>query len=339
MPIPGAATPEPLAFGCILAARGQGAQEASCVLGGGGDVVPASVAGSSDSAVGPVSPGVRLLDQGAGLADGEFSGASCETFSSGGGDVASGCATPAVVSHNSIQSSGRSGAADSCTTFSSGDVVLPSARVGDGAPAVVSSCSVQSLRHSGPASANTIIRVGWKRRPRGPRAPDERAVVADRVPPLEAAIRGFADRGTEVVVNPVLGTIFDLLAEAYEFYNLYSWDVGFGIRYDKSRQNVNGTKCMQQIVCGCVGKPERENSSSMRSNCAAMIRLQQEREQANHHDVPGCDAYVLHGPADTEHHVGPSSGSLDEKVDANAGDEERVLVLPQSEVAPPSVLC
>ena len=61
------------------------------------------------------------------------------------------------------------------------------------------------------------------RRPRGPRAPDERSVVVDRVPPLEAAIRGFADRGTEVVVNPVLGTIFDSLAEAYEFYNLYSW--------------------------------------------------------------------------------------------------------------------
>ena len=43
------------------------------------------------------------------------------------------------------------------------------------------------------------------------------------MPPLEAAIRGFADRGTEVVVNPVLGTIFDSLAEAYQFYNLYSW--------------------------------------------------------------------------------------------------------------------
>ena len=99
-----------------------------------------------------------------GLADGEFSEASCKTFSSGGGDVASGCATPAVISHNSVQSSGRSGAADSCTTFSSGVVVLPSARVGDETPAAVSSCAVQSLRHSGPASANTTIRVGWKRR-------------------------------------------------------------------------------------------------------------------------------------------------------------------------------
>ncbi|EMS62011.1 hypothetical protein TRIUR3_06404 [Triticum urartu] len=99
--------------------------------------------------------------------------------------------------------------------------------------------------------------------PRGSRAPDEMAVVVDRVSPLEAAIRGFAGRGTEVVVNPALGTIFDSLVEAYEFYNLYSWEVRFGIRYGKSRQNVNGTKCMQEIVCGCAGKPERENSCDM----------------------------------------------------------------------------
>ncbi|EMS65385.1 hypothetical protein TRIUR3_19958 [Triticum urartu] len=55
---------------------------------------------------------------------------------------------------------------------------------------------------------------------RGPQASDERAAVVDRVPALEAAIRGFADRGTDVVVNPVLGTIFDSMPEAYEFYNL-----------------------------------------------------------------------------------------------------------------------
>ncbi|KAM3352638.1 hypothetical protein ACQJBY_024085 [Aegilops geniculata] len=197
MTFPGASTPSALASRSILAARGAGAHEAPCVLGGGGDVVPDSGIGSSDPAVGPVLPDVPQLDQGVGLADGEFSGASCKTFSSGCGDVASGSATPAVVSHNSVQSSGCSGPADSCTTFSSGGVVqptglatpavvshssvqssgssvaagwcttfssegvvLPSARVGDGTPAVVSSCTVQSARHSGPASANTTIRVG-----------------------------------------------------------------------------------------------------------------------------------------------------------------------------------
>uniref|UniRef100_A0A453IZ54 FAR1 domain-containing protein n=2 Tax=Aegilops tauschii subsp. strangulata TaxID=200361 RepID=A0A453IZ54_AEGTS len=327
----------------ILAARGAGAHDAPCVMGGGADVVPNWAIGSSDPAVGPVSPDVPKLDQGVGLADGKFSGESCKTFSSGGGDVASGLATPAgvshnsvqssgcsgptdscmtfssggvvqpsglatpaVVSHNSVQSSGSNGAADSCTTFSSGGMVLTSAWVGDGTPDVVSSCAVQSARHSGPASAKTTIRVGWKRRPRGPSAPDERAVVADRVPPLEAAIRGFADRRTEVVMNPVLGTIFDSMAEAYEFYNLYSWEVGFGIRYGKSRQNVNGMKCMQEIVCGCAGKPERENSSSMRSNCAAMLRLHRtddggwyvsENRASHNHEMLRTCAEKLHWPS------------------------------------------
>lgn len=108
----------------------------------------------------------------------------------------------------------------SCTMFSSGGGDVAVGRAHGAAPPVVSHGSIQSLLHSAQASANTTIRVGWKRRPRGPQAPDERAAVVDRVPALEAAIRGLADRGTDVVVNPVLGTIFDSMPEAYEFYNL-----------------------------------------------------------------------------------------------------------------------
>ena len=44
---------------------------------------------------------------------------------------------------------------------------------------------------------------------------------------------------------------FDSLGEAYDFYNLYSWELGFGIRYGKSRLNAERTKSMQEIVCGC----------------------------------------------------------------------------------------
>uniref|UniRef100_A0A453PGJ8 FAR1 domain-containing protein n=1 Tax=Aegilops tauschii subsp. strangulata TaxID=200361 RepID=A0A453PGJ8_AEGTS len=54
------------------------------------------------------------------------------------------------------------------------------------------------------------------------------------------------------VVNPAVGTSFDSLDEAYQFYNLYSWEVGFGIRYSKSWLNVERVKCMQEIVCGCA---------------------------------------------------------------------------------------
>lgn len=91
---------------------------------------------------------------------------------------------------------------------------------------------------------------GWKRRPRGPPVPDERPPSVGRVPALESSLHGFANRQSEVIVNPTMGTVFDSLPEAYEFYNLYSWESGFGIRYGKSRQNVRGSKCMHEIVCG-----------------------------------------------------------------------------------------
>jgi hypothetical protein len=65
------------------------------------------------------------------------------------------------------------------------------------------------------------------------------------------SIRGYAERLGDEVIDPGLGTTFDSLGEAYDFYNLYSWEHGFGIRYGKSRLNVERVKCMQEIVCGC----------------------------------------------------------------------------------------
>lgn len=55
-----------------------------------------------------------------------------------------------------------------------------------------------------------------------------------RTSALEKAIRGFAENPGDNVIVPTLGTSFDSLGEAYEFYNLYSWEKGFGIRYRKS---------------------------------------------------------------------------------------------------------
>ena len=52
------------------------------------------------------------------------------------------------------------------------------------------------------------------------------------------------------ILNPALGTTFDSFGEAYYFYNLYSWEHGFGIKYGKSRLSAKRTKTMQEIVCG-----------------------------------------------------------------------------------------
>ncbi|XP_045090436.1 uncharacterized protein [Aegilops tauschii subsp. strangulata] len=68
---------------------------------------------------------------------------------------------------------------------------------------------------------------------------------------LELTIRSYAEKKTETVIVPAMGGSFDTLGEAYDYYNLYSWEVGLGIRYGKKPLNVERTKCMQEIVCGC----------------------------------------------------------------------------------------
>uniref|UniRef100_A0A453HM42 Uncharacterized protein n=2 Tax=Aegilops tauschii subsp. strangulata TaxID=200361 RepID=A0A453HM42_AEGTS len=99
-----------------------------------------------------------------------------------------------------------------------------------------------------------------------------RAPCPRRTNTLEKAIWGFADKPGDIVIMLALGTSFDTLGEAYDFSNLYSWEKGFGIRYRKSILNVERTKCMQEIVCGCAGKAGVENSRSCH-DCPALIRL------------------------------------------------------------------
>ena len=120
-----------------------------------------------------------------------------------------------------------------------------------------------------------------------------------------AAFRGDAD-----VFVPSVGTIFDSKDEAYDFYNMFSWECGFGIRYGKSSTNNKNYRTMQDIVCQCAvciililivcfclgriigsyfflsafhsvslpllqGKEERPNTTTCRIGCEARIRLHQ----------------------------------------------------------------
>ncbi|XBI00892.1 hypothetical protein VPH35_129797 [Triticum aestivum] len=78
-------------------------------------------------------------------------------------------------------------------------------------------------------------------------APDKRPPCAARMSALEMTLRSYAEKKTETVIVPALGSNFDTLGEAYDYYNLYSWEIGFG----KSRLNAERIKCMQEIVCGC----------------------------------------------------------------------------------------
>ncbi|TVU23685.1 hypothetical protein EJB05_26064, partial [Eragrostis curvula] len=102
---------------------------------------------------------------------------------------------------------------------------------------------------------------------------------AGRVPPsgetaIERALRQAEARPAGApVFRPEVGTAFDTCDEGYEFYNLFSWEKGFGIRYGRSRTNSASYRTRQDIVCACAGNSPVGINSTQRSGCRAMIRL------------------------------------------------------------------
>ena len=71
---------------------------------------------------------------------------------------------------------------------------------------------------------------------------------------VERALRGCGDRGDRCIFEPEIGKVFESIEEAFEFYNMYSWEIGFGIRLGRCRSNKSGRRTMQDIVCACEVK-------------------------------------------------------------------------------------
>lgn len=92
----------------------------------------------------------------------------------------------------------------------------------------------------------------WTKRVRIGRAVQEGEKNHNRKSRLESSIHDYADRKSRLVLNPSLGTSFHNIQEAYDFYSLYSWETGFGVKYAKSRLNVHRAKYMKEIVCRCA---------------------------------------------------------------------------------------
>lgn len=63
-------------------------------------------------------------------------------------------------------------------------------------------------------------------------------------------MREYAITHRGYVFDQRQGIEFDLLSEAYDFYNLYSFECGFGIRRGKSYTNTKQFRNWQQLVCG-----------------------------------------------------------------------------------------
>jgi hypothetical protein len=75
-------------------------------------------------------------------------------------------------------------------------------------------------------------------------------------------MRRSKDRKSYAIVTPEIGMEFDSLQEAYEFYNLYSWEIGFEIRYGSSRKNPAKSIIRQDITCSCEVVPPYTDAPS-----------------------------------------------------------------------------
>jgi len=81
--------------------------------------------------------------------------------------------------------------------------------------------------------------------------PDEREPKLGRVSAYEESLKKFVDNKSNVVINPAAGMSFDSRADAFDFCNLYSWELGFGIRWNNSTNDAEESVTVQEIVCSC----------------------------------------------------------------------------------------
>lgn len=85
---------------------------------------------------------------------------------------------------------------------------------------------------------------------------------------VERAIREAADRPGEHIYQPEMGAVFGSPAEGYEFYNMFSWECGFGIRYGRFRENKAGRRSKQDIVCACEVCEAIDTRSTQNFQCS-----------------------------------------------------------------------
>ncbi|KAL6609415.1 hypothetical protein ACP70R_039384 [Stipagrostis hirtigluma subsp. patula] len=139
---------------------------------------------------------------------------------------------------------------------------------------------------------------------------------------IEIALRKAASRTTKYIFDPVKGMVFDSRAEAYQFYNLYSWEVGFGIRFgNSSRNRGNKYRTRQELVCEKQGYDKRCVGRSKRDRCPAMIRLHRTQDHG---------WYVSHHVAEHNHELSSSCGEKREwnshsKIEQSTKDMIRYL--------------
>lgn len=87
-------------------------------------------------------------------------------------------------------------------------------------------------------------------RTRGKKGPDA-CLTPTTITAIARAIESAKDRQGDPIFFPYEGTVFSSYEEAKEFYNLYSWEVGFGILISRSKTNGNDYTTSKDLVCSC----------------------------------------------------------------------------------------
>ncbi|KAJ1261136.1 hypothetical protein BS78_09G005100 [Paspalum vaginatum] len=127
-----------------------------------------------------------------------------------------------------------------------------------------------------PGSSSGPRKRGIKRRRDSGVGPDSRPYVEGRVSPLEESLRRYGDRGAGPIFVPRVGMEFDSCEEAFDFFNLYSWEMGFGIRYSSNQsysKHGQTYRNMVMLVCVCAGSPPAGAKRSIMQGCPVLFKL------------------------------------------------------------------
>jgi hypothetical protein len=68
---------------------------------------------------------------------------------------------------------------------------------------------------------------------------------------IKRALRNASNRKGKYILEPTPGMTFDCVSEAQEFYNIYSWEVGFGTKKgDKYGKSMQEFQCQRHVRKG-----------------------------------------------------------------------------------------
>ncbi|KAM0823571.1 hypothetical protein ACQ4PT_070785 [Festuca glaucescens] len=90
--------------------------------------------------------------------------------------------------------------------------------------------------------------------------------------PIEESMRKYCEDKKRVMFKPEEGMEFSSTEEAYQFYNMYSWVVGFSIRLGANYTNKK-KRTMQEYLCQRQGNDNETKNSTTRCGCKAMMRV------------------------------------------------------------------